>query len=371
MRDCEVYMRIVYLIHSLHTAGGMEKVLTLKANWLCARPGFEVTVVTSHLRGRKPFFELDPRVKLVDAGVNDRIYGGKYRKRLQSVLDGLKPDVTVSLCGSDVFQLLKCSGTGARVAEYHFLHDKFYRKYPKFRAYAAFRTRRLERALGRYDAVVALSDYDLAYFKGRVARPERCFRIGNTLSEFPSSVSELSEKRFICVGRLSPEKNFADAVRVWKLVAERHPDWRLDIYGEGRERPALEALIGSLGLGGCVSLKGNCASVMAEYHNCSGLLVTSRYEGFGLMALEAAASGVPVVAYGCPGGLTEIVREGESGFVVPEGEVGAAAGRVCGLIEDEALRCALGRSAAALAQRYSPETIMTQWVELFEELVSR
>lgn len=364
-------MKIVYLIHSLHNAGGMEKILTSKANWLCNHPGFEVTVINSHLRGRSSFFPVDPKVKVLDVGVNERICARKYIRRLQGMLDDIKPDITISLCGSDVFRLLKCSGTGARVAEYHFLHDKFFRKYPKSPLTARIRTRNLNAALDKYDALVVLSEYDLEYFRGISSHPERVHKIGNTLDVCPSAVSNLARKRFICVGRLSPEKNFADAIRIWKIVSERHPEWKLDIYGDGEDRDKLQTLIEKLELEEVVILRGNSSSVLDEYMDCSGLVVTSKYEGFGLMALEAAASGVPVVAYACPGGLPELISDGKEGFIVPEGGVSAAADRVCRLIEDEELRRTLGRNGSEMAKRYFPDNIMRQWVDLFNSLTDR
>jgi len=364
-------MKIVYLIHSLHTAGGMEKILTSKANWLCDSADTEVWIVTSHLRGRKPFFPLDKRVHLIDAGVNDRVFGIRYRRRLQKFIDEIRPDVTISLCGSDVFQLLKCSGTGAKIAEYHFLHDKFFRKYPKFRIYAGTRTNRLNAALEKYDALVVLSNYDLEYFRHIFSQPEKVHKIGNTLSKIPETISELNDKRFICVGRLSPEKNFSEALKIWKLVSEKHQDWHLDIYGDGKERESLGTLIHQAGLDGFVSLKGNCPGIMDEYVKSSGLLVTSRYEGFGLVVLEAAACGVPSVAYACPGGLTELISDGRDGFIVSEGDANAAAEKITRIIEDKELLRELGRNAAVKASGYFPESIMKQWSELFDSLIGK
>jgi len=364
-------MKIIYLIHSLHTAGGMEKILTSKANWLCERADTEVWVVTSHLRGRKPFFPLDKKVHLLDAGVNDRVFRIRYRHRLQKLIDEIKPDVTISLCGSDVFQLLKCLGTGARIAEYHFLHDKFFRKYPKWPFYASLRTKKLNAALEQYDALVVLSDYDRNYFQSRFSHPEKVHKIGNTLSNPSETLSSLTTKRFICVGRLSSEKNFADAVNIWKIVSEKHPDWHLDIYGEGREREYLEKSIQQTGLAEAVSLKGNCINIMNEYTNSSGLLVTSHYEGFGLVVLEAASCGVPTVAFACPGGLTELIQDGKDGFIVSEGDIEAAAERICNLIEDEDRLRDMGRQANGKASAYSPKNIMSQWVELFERVTRK
>jgi len=361
-------MKLAYLIHSLHTAGGMEKILTSKANWLSARPQTEVYIITSHLRGRKPFFQLDPRIHLLDLNVNDRIFGCKYRKQLQKVLSQIRPDITITLCGSDIYQLHKCTDTGAKIAEYHFLHDKFYRKYPTHPRYAAYRTKKLDTALAKYDAIAVLSQYDLDYYKAKFPQKENIIKIGNTIPTHNETLSDHSPKRFICVGRLSAEKNFADALRIWRIVLEKHPDWDLDIYGEGKEKNRLQEISNSLGLGHHISLKGNSTTIMDEYRNSSGLLVTSRYEGFGLMVLEAASCGIPVVAYNCPGGLSELITEGKDGFLVKEGDIMTASERITKLIEDKDLRKEMGLNASEKAKQYKSERIMAQWVELFENI---
>lgn len=362
-------MRIAYLIHSLHSPGGMEKILTSKADWLCAQPDTEVWIIYSHMRGRQPYFPLDSRIHVLDVNVNERMLGWVYRRRLQSILDDIKPDLTVSLCGSDLFQMVKCSGTGAKVAEYHFPHDKFFLKYPRRPLFARMRTKRMNDAFAGCDAVVVLSDYDLEYYRGVMPAPDKVHKIGNTVPNPLNLQSDLTRKRFLCVGRLSAEKNFTDALRIWKTVVGKCPDWHLDIYGDGSERKLLARQIGEMGLSEHVSLKGKCLDIMAEYAGCSGLLITSKYEGFGLVAIEAASCGVPVVSYASRGGLTELITDGKDGFIVGYGDTGAAADRIVSLIEDYNLRREMGEAARVKAQRYSPDCIMGQWTELFNSLI--
>lgn len=363
-------MKIVYLIHSLHNAGGMEKILTSKVNWLSTQPSTEVYVITSHQRGREIFFKLNPDVHLLDAGVNDRVFGHCYRRRLQSFLDEIRPDVTVSTCGLDLFHLSKCRISGARLAEYHFLHEKLFLKYPHHPILAAIRTSRFEKALDRYDAVVVLSRYDLDYYRRKLSHPERIHQIGNVIQAPSAPLSELSARRFICVGRLSPEKNFADAVLIWKKVVERYPDWKLDIYGSGSGRDRLQTLIHNEGLDGKVTLCGASRSVGEEYRNSSGVLVTSRYEGFSLVVMESASYGVPVVAYACPGGLVELVNDGTDGFLVKPGDVQSASDCISKLIGDARLRREMGRCAYGKSGNNLMDPIMHRWMELFEKITS-
>lgn len=348
----------------------MEKVVCTKANWLSRQEGVEVYILTSHLRGRKPFFELDPAVKLVDIGVNERHHGGKYRRELDALLHRIHPDVSVSLCGADAFHLYKCTDGSAKVAEYHFMHDKFFRKY-KCWAYAAFRTRRLHGTFLHYDSLVVLSKYDYAYFgqyfQSRGADVSRIHQIYNAVDIENARTSSLDRKRFLAVGRLSAEKNFEDAVRIWKIVSSRYPDWHLDIFGEGSHRKHLEAFIASEGMAGNVSLCGNSPEILDQFAQSSGMLVTSNYEGMGLVVVEAGSCGVPTVAYHCPGGLSEVLAEG-AGYLIPMGDVDSAAGRICELIEDGGLRDRMGKAALEFSRGFAPDIIMQSWMSLFNSL---
>lgn len=364
-------MKVVYCVHSLHTAGGMEKVISFKANWLAEKYGHEVHIVTAHLHGRKPYFPLSPKVRVVDLGINDRTGGARYVRALDKTLRLIEPDVLVSTGGSDVFHILRCRYSCARVVEYHFSHDKFIHKYGD-NLLSRFRTERLHRAMMSYDAIVALSSYDEEYFKGLpYAAGKRIIQIYNPVDMKVDELAALEARRFLAVGRLSPEKNFEEALRVWSLVVSRHPDWRLDIYGEGRMRERLEELVESMGLGGKVYLRGNSRRLKDEYLSASGILLTSRYEGLGLVLMEAAVAGLPSVANDCPGGVGEIVEDGGSGFLTACGDTRAMADRVCGLIESFELRRRMGARAAELASAYGPEVIMSRWDELFRELTAQ
>ena len=181
------------------------------------------------------------------------------------------------------------------------------------------------------------------------------------------------------MGRLSPEKNFADAVRIWQKVAAVCPDWRLDIYGGGKQESRLRELIAECGMSGKVNLMGPSRTLAAEYATADGVLITSRYEGFCLVAVEAMASGVPVVALDCPGGIAEVLASG-GGVLVPRGGDSAgsdaaesgpldeAAQAVCRLIADPALRAETGRRGLEAARAYSPDAVMARWKSLFDKL---
>ena len=480
----------MYCIRGLHNSGGMERVLSVKANLLASR-GHEVSIVVLRLKGRKPFFPIDPSVNIVDLSApylslpghpssanatsdsprstvssaagsasnpascsaimessaspvssaagnaaspatgsastesstsspascsartesitsrpatgSARTEGvapvpstmaserlkGSVRKRLSRVVEMLDPDVCVSLCGPDVRILPAVAGGRPCVAEYHFSHDKFYRKYGGIflYPYAWLRTHMLERAVSEYDCMVTLTEHDLPIWKRHCRRVERIF---NPVTTPPGQVSRLAEKRMIAVGRLEDQKNFKDLVSAWSIVAERCPDWRLEIFGEGKLEHALRSQIARLGLTGSVILRGVVKDIASEYSNSSALLMTSLHEGFPLALVEASSFGLPLISYDCPTGPSEIIVDAgdgggvgnvpaatlnqaagntPNGYLVPVGDVRTLADRICRIASDDNLRLRLGAASKASSHRFTPETIISAWEHLFFSLL--
>lgn len=469
-------MKIMYCIRGLHNSGGMERVLSVKANLLASR-GHEVSIVVLRLKGRKPFFPIDPSVNIVDlsapylslpghpssanatsdsprstvssavgstsnlatgsartesstsnpascsartesssapissavgstsslascsartqsitsvpaTGASERLKGS-VRERLSRVVEMLDPDVCVSLCGPEVRILPAVAGGRPCVAEYHFSHDKFYRKYGGIfmYPYAWLRTHMLERAVSEYDCMVTLTEHDLPIWKRHCRRVERIF---NPVTTPPGQVSRLAEKRMIAVGRLEDQKNFKDLVSAWSIVAERCPDWRLEIFGEGKLEHALRSQIARLGLTGSVILRGVVKDIASEYSNSSALLMTSLHEGFPLALVEASSFGLPLISYDCPTGPSEIIVDAgdgggvgnvpaatldqaagntPNGYLVPVGDVRTLADRICRIASDDNLRLRLGAASKASSHRFTPETIISAWEHLFSSLL--
>ena len=159
-------------------------------------------------------------------------------------------------------------------------------------------------------------------------------QIYNPVTLQDAVVSPLERKRMVALGRLVPQKDFPSMIRAWRMVAQRHPDWTLDIYGEGYQKPKLGKMISHLGLDGKVRLMGVREHLQDELADSCGMVMSSAYEGFPLALLEGAASGLPLVSYDCSRGPSEIVKDGINGFLVRRGDEKGLAERICRLIED-------------------------------------
>lgn len=363
-------MKIAYCIHSLHNSGGMERVLTIKANALAAVPGCEVHVIAAALRGRKPYFPLSDLVVLHDLNVRDSLCPGLFRRRLATLLREIRPDVTVSLSGRELAFLPDLDDGSAKIAEFHFSHEKFFLKYGGStigKVYASFRTKRLEKMVSRLDRFVTLTKEDRDDWAKEVPG---AVQIYNPLTFRSEAKSSLDTKRCIAVGRLTPQKNFSDLVKAWRIVARECPDWTLDIFGAGPLRKKLAAEIDAAGLSGAVRLMGRTDDIRREMLGSSCLAMSSRYEGFPMTLLEAAETGLPMVSYSCPKGPSEIIRDGENGFLVPPGDIDTLAKKIIAVIKDPELRKDMGREAALTAKNFTLDKIIPQWLSLFEELTN-
>ncbi|HOX18366.1 MAG TPA: glycosyltransferase, partial [Spirochaetales bacterium] len=142
------------------------------------------------------------------------------------------------------------------------------------------------------------------------------------------------------------------------------------IAGEGGERPKLEGQIRALGLEGEVELLGRRSDVYSLYEEAAFLVLPSRFEGFGMVLVEAMSFGCPVVAFDCPCGPAEVVRDGVDGLLVPNGDVGALAGAMERMMSDEALRDSLGRAGTDARVRFGIDTVSAMWRAIFNEALA-
>ena len=164
------------------------------------------------------------------------------------------------------------------------------------------------------------------------------------------------------MGRLASVKGFDLLLEAWAKVARKYPDWHLDIVGGGEERGKLERLITSLGLEGSASLEGVTPCVDNYYRRSSLFVLSSRLEPFGLVLIEAKSFGLPVVAYDCPFGPREVVRDGVDGILVENGSVEGLAQAMMRMLQEEDLRRKYGAEALAdFKARWHVENVLDKW----------
>lgn len=380
-------MKIVYCTNSICYIGGMERILIAKANALAAIDGNEVWIIVAENR-KTLSMPLDERVHLIDLKINYFIDDWKSKwnvlkgvllkrwlhcKKLKKALNEIQPDIVISQGRSDKHFLpkLKIKSNPSFIREFHLLTN--------YRWWSINPNRKRERLMAwladlydfkysikRYDRFVLLTHEDKErYWKNN----EKAVVIPNPLTDVHSSQSKLVNKTVVGVGRLSKQKNFESLIRAWVMVHKAHPDWFLEIWGDGEEKKALQCQIEKLHLQNIVFLKGSTFDIFTQYERSSIYVLSSKYEGFGLSIIEAMSCGVPVVSYQCPCGPKDIITDGKDGFLVTVGDEQQLADRIIYLIEHEEERHQMGRVAFLKSQHYDMDVIIDKWMSLFHQLI--
>ncbi|HZG05006.1 MAG TPA: glycosyltransferase family 4 protein [Streptomyces sp.] len=224
----------------------------------------------------------------------------------------------------------------------------------------------------RLDALTTVTEADARDYRRMMRLPGvRVQAVPNGVPAPQVSPSDGTGKWVIAAGRLAPAKRYDVLLRAFAKVVEERPDWRLRLYGGGREEARLRALVEELGLYNHAFLMGPAHPIEAEWVKGSLAAVTSSLESFGMTIVEAMRCGLPVVATACPHGPGEIIADGVDGRLVPTGDVDAIAGALLELINDDELRQRMGRAAIADAARYDPARIGELYSSLCAELVAR
>ena len=377
-------MKLIYCIASVCNPGGMERVLLNKLRWWVQRGGYELMVVTTDQAGRPPFYAFPPQVRMVDLGIGYSADNGRnpaakiasyfrkrrlHRRRLTKLLLQEKADIVVSLYPSESSFLPKIPDGSKKVLELHYC--KFFRLQYGRKGLLGwadrFRTWQDERIVRRFDKFVVLTQQDAGFWG---ALPNLCV-IPNAALAAPDVAHQCGTRRVIAVGRLDYQKGFDRLLAAWALLpGALRESWRLDIFGQGEWKEALKRQIEETGIQDSVRIHPPTPRIFAEYAASDFLVMSSHYEGFPMVMVEAMACGLPVVSFDFLCGPRDIIRPGENGLIVPEDDVPALAAAMQTLMADPAALARMSEAARTVSETYSETTIMSQWERLFDAIGS-
>lgn len=380
-------MKIVYCTDSICYAGGIQRITIAKANALAQIEGNEVWIIVTDNK-QKPVLPINPEVHIIDLDINYfeddwksklhvikgiLIKRKQHRKKLKTVLNQINPDIVISTGTSEKNFLpqIHANSNPAFIREIH--STKNYRRLSarntfdktlailgEYVDYSIF--------IKRYDKIVVLTEEDkINNWKNH----SKVIVIPNPLTSICTKESTLEEKTVIAVGRLEYPKNFQSLIKAWTHVAKKHPDWKLEIWGEGSKRVELENLIAKLNLKKHVFLKGYTYDIQSQMLKASIFALSSIFEGFGLVIVEAMSCGLPVVSYACPCGPKDIITEGEDGILVQVNDESTLTNKMNLLIENENLRKQMSQNALEKSKSYNTNVIISQWIKLFNSLTKK
>lgn len=376
-------MKLIYCTHSTCNPGGMERVLCNKVRYLAERLGWDISVVTTDQKGRPPFYPFPDSIRMVDLCVNYsddndkhpllKIAGylcrrRKHKKALAAFLKRERADVVCSLYPSESSFIPFIKDGSRKVLELHFC--KFFRlQYGRkglLGLIDRWRTWQDGRIVRRFDKFVVLTEEDKGYW-GNLPNMEV---IPNAALDMGGRLSDVSPHRVVAVGRLDYQKGFDRLVEAWGLVRGNRDlkDWHLDIFGQGEWHGMLQSMIRERGLQDSVGLHAPVKDIAGEYARNALLVMSSHYEGFPMVMVEAMACGLPVVSFDYKCGPRDIIRQGENGLLVPDGDIRGLAAAMERLMQDEGLRRRMSAEARKVVSAYSEEAVMARWVRLFTSL---
>lgn len=380
----EKQYRIVYCTPSLYMAGGVERVLTLKANYFADKYGYDVTIITTDGKEKPHFFALSEKVRVINLDINFEemwhhsfflrlcLYipkERKFKKRLSEELNRIRPDITISLLRREINFLTDIHDGSKKIGEIH-INRAHYRNFTPNRSnpfkalFSRYWMSGLVNRLKQLDRFVVLTEYDRQSWQ----EIPRVDVIPNPLPFYPSDVAFVRKKRIIAVGRYFDEKGYDLLLQAWSIVEKVEADWELVIYGDGN-KSYYEKIANILGLNRnrCI-LNDSISDVEKEYVASSLFVCTSRFEGFGMGIIEAMACGLPVVAFDCLWGPRSIITDGEDGLLVENGNVRKMAEALISLMDDPQRIEMMGQYARNNVRRFNIDTIAGKWKKLFDSL---
>lgn len=342
-------------------AGGSEHVVSFVANRL-ARAGFDVSVVSFEAGGSKPYYQMDERIGIdyLDVPVSKRgplgVAADIWHRigRLRALYKAQRPDLVISLLTrSNVIAVLAASGLNLPVIVSE--RNNPLRQKPG-KAWQILRRFTYARAYG----LITMTRGALECFPPVMRK--RSWVIPN-MADYQDFKPRFDNqlKVMTAVGRLVDQKGFDLLIKSWALVAKNHPQWHLRIWGEGPDRAALQDLAEREGVSGSVEMPGVSNAPGRWIESADAFVLSSRFEGWGLVLGEAMAAGLPSISFDCPFGPADMMTDGHDGLLVPEADVDALAAAMGRIMGDAELRGKLGHEARQAASRFAPERIGGIW----------
>lgn len=367
-------MKVLYLTDQTFLHGGVEKVLSQKANYLADVLGDEVTVVTYRQQSKEPIYNFSKKIKFLDLEVDYEIAKSYFHphnlkriprhfSRLKKILKEIQPEVIVSCSfGPDFYFIPALEKHIPKIKEFH--SSRYFYKENSNSVQQKVLTKLTQFTEKKYDQLVVLNDSEQKFYKNK-----QIVVIPNP-AEISGKRAEVSSKKIMAAGRISPVKNFGGLIDAFALLSKSFPDWELHFFGEDYvgTQANLEKKIKDYGLESQIKLMGVFPDLKKEMYNYSIYAMTSETECFPMVLLEALSVGLPVISYDSPTGPKHILTNNEDSFLVPYKNLDIFVEKLKKLMQNENLRHEMGNNGQENVKRFSIEKIMQQWIDLFHSL---
>lgn len=346
------------LIISIGTlqCGGAERVVSEISSMFCDHFGMVAILTWSDA---PVFYDVDRRVRIVcaesECGSPSRLSQARW---VRGFVKKERPDVFLSfLMPFNMMAIVARAFTGTRIVVCE-RQDPSLVKTPLLRG--------LRNVLYFFSSRIEVQTTAGKQYFGNFFR-RKTFVIPNpnhiTGEQRASALSSKKERKIVTIGRLIPQKNHALLLEAFGVVHTMHPDYRLEIYGDGEMREALQRKVDLCGLNHCVTLCGRTSDVVGALAHAQVFVLSSDVEGMPNALMEAMALGVPCIATDVSG-VRDIIDDGENGFVVPVGNHVVLAEKMLQLIVSEQLRHQFSAASYSVFEKFDKDHVFKQWLEL-------
>lgn len=364
-------MKILYLTDQTFLHGGVEKVLSQKANYLADVLEDDVTVVTYRQQDKKPIYHFSEKIKFLDLGVDYEIEKSYFHPHnlkkiphhfsgLKKILKKIQPDVIVSCSfGPDYYFIPSLEKHIPKIKEYH--SSRYFYNKNKGSLQQKILAKLTEYSERKYDQLVVLNDSEKQFYHNiNIA-------VIPNPAENSTIRAEVSSKKIIAAGRISPVKNFTDLIEAFSRLANSFPEWQLHFFGEDYlgTQAKLEQKIKDYGLQSQIKFMGVSPELKVSMQNYSIYAMTSESECFPMVLLEALSVGLPIISYDSPTGPQHILKNEEDSFLVPYKNLDIFTQKLKALMQNEKVRQEMGTRALENVSRFDIKDIMIQIKKLF------
>lgn len=382
-------MNIVYFFPTLKDAAGTERMLNIKANYMADVLGYKVTIITYRQYEDPIFFQFSDKIRIIHLNIPDptqdlkglnywkkrklyKTFMQSYRKKVEEYLYHNPTDIAISMYFGAEHKFLPLIKDGSKkILEYHFHFDitplskKLKAKWTLRNLKMKIQTWLFQRTLNRYDKIVVLTEEDekewSVYF-------DNVTNIPNPITIEPIAADPTIEK-VLAVGRHTEQKGFDYLVDAWAIVNKKFPHWQLDIYGHGELEEERKQQIKNLGLENNIHLYPPSKEINKVFSQHSIFALSSRFEGFPLVLIEALASGLAPVSFECKNGPKQMMGDSQlKDFLVEPYNISSFAEKLMLLMENPSLRKEISQEVLKVSERYQIDRIMKMWESLFNNL---
>lgn len=359
-------MKICFFSGDITRSGGTERVSSIIANNLMKNEKLDILFLSLFERRKETAFYLDDMISRFT--LYDREISGAKRllgliHRIHRFVKQKDIDILIDIDGIlDMYSIPALVGTRTKLISWE-QFNYYQNPYVNYRKF----TRKL--AARKADAIIVLTKEDKGYYQSNLKIKNIIRHIYNPIVlREDEHYYNVNSKTIISAGRLTEQKGFDILIDVAKIVLERNPDWKWNIVGEGEDRKPLELKIKEYNLQNNLFLCGNVDNIEDYYRESAIYVLTSRYEGFGLVLTEAKAFHLPCVSFRCKAGPAEIIKDGVNGYLIDCFDTERMADKICDLIDSEDLRISFSSHALDDTEKFSIKKVVKQWESLFQEM---